>query len=101
MLRPLLATLISAALAACTMGQQAAGLRTTEHQVSVVSTAPSMQGQPAKLYVREVHLMAVHRYPSSSSSMAQGLPPRFPLTRGWMTTAGCAKSRALDSTCSR
>jgi pimeloyl-ACP methyl ester carboxylesterase len=54
MLRPLLATLISAALAACTMGQQAAGLRTTEHQVSVVSTAPSMQGQPAKLYVREV-----------------------------------------------
>jgi len=54
MLRTLLATVTFAVLGACMTGQQAGGLRTTEHLVAVTSTAPSMQGQPAQLFVREV-----------------------------------------------
>ena len=54
MLRTLTSTVAIALLGACAMGQQAGSLKTTEHRVPVLSTAPSMQGQPAELYVREV-----------------------------------------------
>ena len=54
MLRALLATVTCATLGACTSMQQAGTLETTEHQVAVISTAPSMQVQPSRLYVREV-----------------------------------------------
>jgi pimeloyl-ACP methyl ester carboxylesterase len=54
MFRIPLATVAFAALAGCASTQQGGGLQTSEHRVSLASTAPSMQGQPAQLYVREV-----------------------------------------------
>ena len=52
-LATLTALAFAAALTACgTM--TSSGLKTTEHRVSVTSTAPSMRGQQAQLYVREV-----------------------------------------------
>lgn len=53
MLRALSATITSVALAGCAMTKPAADLTMHEHRVSVTSTAPSMQGLPAQLYVRE------------------------------------------------
>jgi pimeloyl-ACP methyl ester carboxylesterase len=52
MLRTLLAT-AAAVLASCAMPQRAGGLQTSEHWVSVASTAPSMKGESAQLYMRE------------------------------------------------
>lgn len=54
MLRMLLATLTFAALAGCGSSSDSGEPQTMEHSVSVTSTAPSMMGQPAQLYVREV-----------------------------------------------
>lgn len=39
------------------------GLQTAEHRVSVTSTAPSMRGQPAQLYVREAAPAGAARLP--------------------------------------
>ena len=55
MFRMLLATATSVALTGCAGLSTGSGdLKTTEHSVPLVSTAPSMMGQPAQLYVREV-----------------------------------------------
>jgi pimeloyl-ACP methyl ester carboxylesterase len=53
MLRMLLATISSAALAGCGASDNR-DLDRMEHSVPVVSTAPSIAGQPAELYVREI-----------------------------------------------
>jgi pimeloyl-ACP methyl ester carboxylesterase len=50
----LLVTITFAALAACGSSNDSGEPQTMEHSVSVTSTAPSMMGQTALLYVREV-----------------------------------------------
>ena len=46
--------LASAAFAGCAMQPRTDNLQRSEHHVSWVSTAPSMQGQTVRLYVREI-----------------------------------------------
>jgi pimeloyl-ACP methyl ester carboxylesterase len=56
------ASLASLALAGCaTPG--AGSLQDTDHRVSLTSTAPSMRGQPAQLYVREVNAAGAPKQP--------------------------------------
>jgi pimeloyl-ACP methyl ester carboxylesterase len=52
MLRTLLAA-TCAVLASCASNQPVDRLQTSEHQVPLTSTAPSMKGEPAQLYMRE------------------------------------------------
>ena len=54
MLQVLLATITCAAVAGCGSSTDNSDLRTTEHSVAVTSTAPSITGQTAQLYVREI-----------------------------------------------
>lgn len=54
MFRMLLAALTSAALAGCGGSSDSNELQRSEHSVPVTSTAPSMTGQTAQLYVREI-----------------------------------------------
>jgi pimeloyl-ACP methyl ester carboxylesterase len=54
MLRTLASSIAVAALAGCAMTQPTGDLQTSEHRVAITSTAPSLQGQPVQLYVREV-----------------------------------------------
>jgi pimeloyl-ACP methyl ester carboxylesterase len=63
MLRSILATIPFVALASCATTQQTGGLQTSEHRVSITSTAPSMNGQPAELYMREAAPAGSSRLP--------------------------------------
>ena len=54
MFRMLLATITFAALAGCGGSSDSVNLQRSEHSVPVTSTAPSMVGQTAQLYVREI-----------------------------------------------
>lgn len=54
MVRLLLAALTSAALVGCGGSSDSEDLLRSEHSVPVTSTAPSMMGQTAQLYVREI-----------------------------------------------
>lgn len=63
-MKPLLsAALAGAVLAGCAGLPGADGLVRTEHMVSVVSTAPSVQGQTVQLYVREIAPSGAGRRP--------------------------------------
>jgi pimeloyl-ACP methyl ester carboxylesterase len=48
------AMLLAIALAGCASAPGPDGLRHTEHRLAITSTAPSMKGQPAELYLREI-----------------------------------------------
>jgi len=61
--RLLSAALASAALAGCAGQPGADALQRSEHRVSLVSTAPSMQGQTVRLYVREIAPSGAGRRP--------------------------------------
>jgi len=61
--RPLCAALASMALAGCAGLPAADDLQRAEHHVSLTSTAPSMQGQTVRLYLREIAPSGAGRRP--------------------------------------
>jgi pimeloyl-ACP methyl ester carboxylesterase len=61
--RLLSAALASAALAGCAVVPGTGDLQRFEHHVTLTSTAPSMQGQTVRLYVREIVPAAAGRRP--------------------------------------
>ena len=63
MVRTLIAATLFAAIAGCATPQPASDLQTAEHTLSVTSTAPSMRGQPAQLYLREAAPAGAMRLP--------------------------------------
>ena len=86
-------------------GRDTAQLTGVDHYVRVRSTAPSMNGQTALLYVRERiegRALLDGRRASCCSSTAPERPPKWRSTFRTATTAGCRTSRTqADSTCSR
>ena len=73
MLRTLFA-ITSVVLSSCAMTRQAGGLQTSEHWVLVASTAPSMKGESAQLYLREAAPAGGGRLPVVLFIHGSGVP---------------------------